>query len=247
MITESAEQELQRIHKEYSRRKREIPADFYAWNRPVNQFFHCQTYRACLEALVQQRLFPLQGKRVADFGCGVGTWLLEFAQWGANLVDLYGIDLDPVRISQAQQRLPASNLETGDAGFPSWPAAYFDLVTQFTMFTSILDVSVRKNVAAAMLRVLKPTGVILWYDFRFNNPSNRNVRGIQAVEIQSLFPNCSIQFSTVTLAPPLARRVVPTSWILALLLEKLPFLRTHYLAVIQKHVTPSKNQSEQKV
>jgi hypothetical protein len=85
-----------------------------------------------------------------------------------------------------------------------------------------------------MVRVLKPGGVVLWYDFRFNNPRNLEVRGIEAAEIRSLFPECSVDLKKVTLAPPLARRVVPISWTSAELLEKLPFLRTHYLGVIRK-------------
>ena len=82
--------------------------------------------------------------------------------------------------------------------------------------------------------MLKPGGVVLWYDFRFNNPRNLEVRGIEAAEIRSLFPECSVDLKKVTLAPPLARRVVPISWTSAELLEKLPFLRTHYLGVIRK-------------
>jgi hypothetical protein len=85
-----------------------------------------------------------------------------------------------------------------------------------------------------MLRVVKPDGLILWFDFRVNNPRNRNVRAIDPAEIHSLFPNCDIRLRSVTLAPPLARAVVPISWIAAGLLEKVPFLRTHYLGIIHK-------------
>ena len=51
----------------------------------------------------------------------------------------------------------------------------FDFVFQSTVFTSILDSEVRKEVAGEMLRVLKPGGVILWYDFHVNNPRNPDV------------------------------------------------------------------------
>jgi hypothetical protein len=85
-----------------------------------------------------------------------------------------------------------------------------------------------------MMRVLKPSGAILWFDFRVNNPRNPGVRGVRAREIASLFPDCSIRLKSVTLAPPLARVIVPRSWIAACMLEKIPFLRTHYLGVIRK-------------
>jgi hypothetical protein len=38
----------------------------------------------------------------------------------------------------------------------------------------------------------------------------------------------------VTLAPPLARRLVPLTWIGALALEGLRFLNTHYIGVFRK-------------
>jgi len=88
-----------------------------------------------------------------------------------------------------------------------------------------------------MRRVLEPGGVILWYDFRYDNPRNPHVRGIGAREIRSLFPGCTVRLRRVTLAPPIARRLVPFSWTVAYLVEKLPLLRTHYLGVIYKSST----------
>jgi len=226
--------EINRIRAEQVRRALETPPGFYGWNHPVNQFFHCQVYRGCIAALGRANRFPLDGCSVADVGCGTGTWLLEFAQWGADPSRLAGIDLDESRISQAHRRLPGADFHAGDAKRLPWPNSSFDLVSQFTLFTSILETSVKVRIAAEMVRVAKPGGLILWYDFRFNNPRNPNVRGIEAGEIRSLFPGCSVRLERVTLAPPLARRVVPVSYILALLLEQVPFMRTHYLGVIRK-------------
>jgi hypothetical protein len=73
-----------------------------------------------------------------------------------------------------------------------------------------------------------------WNDFRVDNPRNRNVAGIRASEIRALFPGCTVDLHSVTLAPPLARAIVPLSWAGALMLESLPFLRTHYLGIIRK-------------
>ena len=223
--------EIARIRAEYERRRREIPADFYAWSRDVNFFYHSQTARAAIRALRQAGRFPLSGCKVLDAGCGSGSWLLEFAQWGADR--LHGLDLDPGRLDIAARFLPGADLRCGDARTLPWPDESFDLVSQFTMFTSMLDADVKRSVAQDMLRVLKRDGVILWYDFRVNNPANRNVRGIEAAEIRSLFPGCDVTLTRTTLAPPLARRIVPVTWIGALMLERIPWLRTHYVAVIR--------------
>ena len=82
--------------------------------------------------------------------------------------------------------------------------------------------------------MLKPAGIIVWYDFLFDNPRNANVQGVGSKEIRRLFPGCLIHLRRITLAPPLARRIVPISWSIARLLEQLRMLNTHYLGVIQK-------------
>ena len=50
---------------------------------------------------------------------------------------------------------------------------------QSTCFTSILDQEMKKSIAREVLRVLKDEGIILWYDFRYNNPKNPDVKGIE--------------------------------------------------------------------
>jgi hypothetical protein len=47
-----------------------------------------------------------------------------------------------------------------------------------------------------------------------------------------LFPGCAIDARKVTLAPPIARAVASRSWVLAEMLGSLPFLRTHWAALI---------------
>lgn len=227
--------EILRIRAEYERRRKEIPADFYSLGRPTNLFFDTQLVRDCITALKQEGVFPLESRSVADIGCGSGRWLLEFAKWDAT--DLHGIELDEARLERARARLSSTaDLRVGDARFLPWAPNSFDLVSQFTLFSSILSPPVKQQVAAEMLRVLKPGGLILWFDLRINNPRNPNVRGIPSGEIRSLFPRCGVRLQRVTLAPPIARLVVPISWVAAGILERIPFLRTHYLAVIRKTV-----------
>ena len=87
-----------------------------------------------------------------------------------------------------------------------------------------------------MMRVVKPEGFILWYDYHVNNPWNNDVRGVKRNEINRLFPSCRIELQRITLIPPLARLLVPYSYFACYLLEKLPPLCTHYLGVIRKPV-----------
>lgn len=228
-----ADREAARILAEYERRERDIGREFYALTKPANLFIRHGQQRALLWALRTAGALPLEHKRILEVGCGRGQWLTVFEDFGARRENLAGIDLDPQRIGEARHRYPGADLQTGDATRLPWHAWMFDIVFQSTMFSSILDHAVRKLVADEMRRVLKPQGIAIWYDLRFDNPSNRNVRGISPRELRDLFPGCSVTVQPVTLATPLARRLVPRSWLLAAALERLGLLNTHLIGLIR--------------
>ena len=226
-----------RISIEYDRRAREIPDDFYSLGKPANLLMHTQTIRNCISALRRGSLFPLNGLRIADIGCGVGTWLLEFLQWGADSEYIAGIDLMPARLERARRRLPQADLHVGSASELPWPDASFDLVSQMLVFENMFDPALKRTVAKEMLRVLKPDGAILWFDLRVDNPRNPEVKGLRKKEIWSLFPGCAVDLIPTLLAPPLSRIIAGRSWVLGEALHALPFLCTHYAGLIRKATT----------
>jgi len=179
---------------------------------------------------------PLEASKVLEIGCGSGHWLRAFLQWGALPGNVFGIDLLSERIEQARRLCPRGvHLECGNAMALPFPAAFFDLVLQSTVFTSILDVRMRQGVAAEMLRVLKPGGLIVWYDFYVNNPKNPDVRAVGESEICQLFPGTHVELRRVTLAPPIGRLVGRYSRLLYMLLSSVKILSTHYLCLIKKN------------
>jgi ubiquinone/menaquinone biosynthesis C-methylase UbiE len=168
-----------------------------------------------------------------EIGCGSGGVLQEVLTFGATPERLWGCDLLSKRAGQARQVLPEKvSLTCADGQSLPYPAHNFDLLLQYTVFSSILDQSIKANLAAEMLRVTKPGGMILWYDF-WLNPTNPQTRGVRPAEIRRLFPGCRFTFERITLAPPIARRLVPVSWGLCLFLESLKIFNTHYLAAIR--------------
>lgn len=230
----SHDAEIARIQKEYERRVREIPADYYALHRSVNLFFRHTEERALFAGLLRHGMLPLAGKRVLEVGCGYGKWFDTFARLGASLGDVAGLDLDADNLARARAGYPACELVVGDAAKLPWPDHSFDLVLQSTVFTSILDAEVKRAVARDMARVLAPHGVIVWYDFLVDNPWNPNVRGVKPKEIAALFPGFRMSLDRVTLWPMLARRLVPISWTLSTVVQALRFLNTHGLAVLKR-------------
>jgi SAM-dependent methyltransferase len=238
-------EELQRIRSEYERRERDVPADLYAVSRLDALFARQQRQRHMIRAFVREGLWPLSTRAILDLGCGEGNHLIDLLSWGASRSKLAGIDLLDTRVAQARQRLgscrsdPQSgiDLRSGDASHLPWGDGVFDIVHQNTVFTSILDAGMKREVAREAVRVLKPGGVLLWYDFMMDNPLNLHVKGIRRGEIHALFPGCAITLRRTTLAPPLARRLVRVSWIGSLMLERASIFNTHYLGTVRKPVS----------
>jgi ubiquinone/menaquinone biosynthesis C-methylase UbiE len=226
--------ERERIRLEYQRRSEEIAPDLYAPWQPAEIFFKAGRKRVAAAMLKEALVFPRTGDRCLEVGCGVGGWFPDLISWGVRESDLHGVDLNVLRIGRANEILPAADLRVGDASRLPWDTGSFRLVISSTLFTSILDREVRSLIANEIVRVLAPSGALLWYDFAVNNPKNPHVRGISRSEIRELFPQLAGRIRSVTLAPPLARLIVPRSWAVATALESIPFLRTHLLAVLTK-------------
>jgi len=224
--------EERRIRAIYAQRRND---DRYAWTTPAYVFTMQGVERRLLATLSHNGITSLEAMRILEIGCGTGYWLREFVKWGAQSQNVVGMDLLAAGVDEARGTCAQGvNLFCGSGAALPLPTASFDLVAQFTVFTSILEPALKRRVAFEMLRVVKPTGLILWYDFFFDNPKNSNVRGIAGREIQQLFPGCSVNLRRVTLAPPLTRRLASRSWLACSLLEAIPLLRTHFLGVIRK-------------
>lgn len=176
--------------------------------------------------------------RVVEVGCGAGGNLLELLRLGFLPAHLQGVELLPERLALARERLPpALALHGGDACALALPAGSQDIVYVSTVFSSLLDDAFQQRLAETMWRWLKPGGAVLWYDFRVDNPANRDVRGVPLRRVQELFPQGRIAARRVTLAPPIARRVVRLHPTLYAVFNALPLLRTHVLAWVSKPPT----------
>lgn len=159
-----------RIREEYKRRASEIPQDYYSSRHPGNQFIYNQRKAELIKILKRKYPWPLKNQKVLEIGCGRGDWLLDFQLWGIKGKNIFGIDLDSARLQEARARVPQAELKLGNASSLPWPSGTFDIILQSTVFTSILDVGLKEEIALEMQRVLKPSGIILWYDFFVNNP-----------------------------------------------------------------------------
>ncbi|HOX57011.1 MAG TPA: class I SAM-dependent methyltransferase [Candidatus Paceibacterota bacterium] len=184
--------------------------------------------------LQQAGLLPLGDRRILDIGCGTGEQLAVFANWGARPQNLFGVDLMPERVRAAQLKFPQITFQLANAEALPFRDGSFNIVAALTVFTSILDQQMRGNICREIERILVPGGGVLWYDFRINNPLNQHVRGVSRKQIQRLFPDFRMTLKTISLLPPLARRLGLLTDRLYAPLRSLPFLRTHLLGLLIK-------------
>jgi len=224
--------DLQRLRSEYERRSNDAAGnDLYSHQNPGQLYAIQQRQRAVLRCFRKNGFHAFEYARILELGCGTGGVLLEMLSTGAALGRLHGTDLIFDRVTAAHGRVASLQLTCADGQALPYPANSFDLSMQFTVFSSILAQDIRVNMARELLRVTRPGGMILWYDF-WINPFNPQTRGIRPGEIRNLFPECRIDFERITLAPPLARRLAKFSWGLCLFLESLKIFNTHFLAAI---------------
>lgn len=224
--------EITRIRQEYaSRTERLKGSDLYSLFSVAQLFTIQQRQRNLVKYLRKHGLYPLSDRAILEVGCGQGRVLLEHLSLDASPRLLHGSDLLFDRLQHARQTLPNLPLTNADAQNLPYASGSFDLVMQLTVFSSILDENVREKLAREMARVVKPGGVILSYDF-WINPVNPQTQGITPAEIKRLFPGCRYEFHRITLAPPIARRLVPISWGMCMFLESLGTFNTHYLTMI---------------
>lgn len=169
--------------------------------------------------------------KILEVGCGGGFWLREFIRWGARPENLTGIDISEERIALARELCPQNlTLLCGDAARLEFADGTFDLVLPPIVFSSSLEVATRHQVASEMVRVLKPDGLILWYDFHAHDPWNPNGRVVKKKEIHDLFPGCRVELQKIPLGAPLSRVVANPS----MLMSKMAWWRTNYLGAIKR-------------
>jgi ubiquinone/menaquinone biosynthesis C-methylase UbiE len=232
METRSEVKRLQEVYREYA--VRGFGQSKWSPANKGNQAVQNECQQKLCELLEQAGFFPLEDRRILDVGCGAGYRLATFEDWGARRENLFGIDLIPERIRAARKNYPQLTFELVNAEALPFADDAFDLVTVFTVFTSILDRRMAANVCREIVRVLASGGGVIWYDFRMNNPLNRHVRGISRKQIQNLFPGFKLNLKTISLLPPLARLLGPLTKLLYLPLGAIPFLRSHYLGILRK-------------
>ncbi len=216
--------ELDKIAERYDRRNSAQIHSKYPLFSPFQHFSRNEREFWFSKLITTQ--FPDPTKiSMLEIGAGGGDHIGYFRRLGIAEQNIWANELLPDRAVALQNWLPSEQIIVGDARQIS-PKLQVDIVFQATVFSSILDAEFKKTLAEKMWSLVKPGGLLLWYDFTFDNPWNPDVKGVSWSEARSLFPQAEKTFKVrTTLLPPLGRRVGRLYNFL-----NFPFLRTHIVA-----------------
>ena len=131
---------LDEIKAAYVRRDSAGPSAIYRFTNPA-YLFHFQDLEWQVMSELRRTGFDLARCSVLEVGTGIGHILHRLKTYGAQRA--VGIDLLESRIQEARRIHPTLEFVVGDAAQMPFADEAFDLVTQFTCFSSITNPSVR--------------------------------------------------------------------------------------------------------
>ena len=164
--------------------------------------------------------------RFLEIGAGHGFNVHYFLEKGVKEENCTLIEPDSDRFESLKKTLPKAVIEEARFG-DSRVEGGFDVILISLVLSSILDHEIQEQVLSRALTMLEPQGHLIIYEFRYDNPKNKNVKGVSPNLIKRVLKGGhKFQQWSVSLAPPIGRRVgkayKPINYLF-------PFLRTHFI------------------
>lgn len=179
--------EIERIQRHYQNRDASLSlSGFWSLANPVAVHLMQERERIALRGLHQSDL-RLAEADLLDVGCGLGREFGTYLRWGAMPQRMVGVDVSEHRVELAKAQTCARIELTSGTDLP-FPTGSFDLVVQNVVFSSIVDDATRQALAREMLRVLRPTGWLLWYDAACSGNRDAHFRDVPKATVEALFP-----------------------------------------------------------
>jgi ubiquinone/menaquinone biosynthesis C-methylase UbiE len=173
-----------------------------------------------------------EGGRVLDVGCGEGELAVPIAERVGN-AEYVGMDLREDAIELARQLAPKAEFHVGVADSMPFEDDSFDVAVCRNVFSSMTSAQMEVASADEIGRVLRPGGWLVWCDIRYPNPSNPAVHPLGEARLGDLFPGWTRELRTMTVLPPIARRLGRFTDALYPLLHAIPPLRSHLVGRLQ--------------
>jgi len=200
----------------------------WAWSRFTAEF------APQIDLALRRAAVDLGRARILDLGCGSGRVLRWLMGRGIPSARLLGADLIMPRLAQARRLAPAIGLAMADGVCLPCRDGAFDVALALTTLSSMPSEPMRRGAAAELLRVVRPGGAVICYEFSHKNPLNRYTVAVGAAALRALFPGAEVACRRVTLHPMVLRALFGLGPRVLAALERIDALRSHVLAVITR-------------
>jgi SAM-dependent methyltransferase len=198
-------------------------------DNPGNAAMRAERARMAIAMLTARGVWPLDRMSTLEIGCGAGQVIRDLRTEGAATDGVVGVELIEERLT-----IHDAPVVVGNGAARPVADRSFSVVLMFTVFSSILEALVRAQVAAEIDRVLRPGGTVLVYDFRFADPRNKHTVGMSRRRLSALFPGYGSESRTLSVLPPLARRLGRLTSRVYPVLASVPAIRTHIMIAFTK-------------
>jgi SAM-dependent methyltransferase len=222
----NAADQLERIYGRYQRSRRRRRA--WAADNPGNLAIRAEL----LELFHSEVGDRLVAGQLLDIGCGAGWLLVELARSGVAQERLHGVELIESRIAATRRALPRADVRRADARRLTYESGAFDVVTMFTLLSSLPDATSVQAALAEGRRVLAPGGALLVYEPRRPNPINRATRSVTSLDLDAALGS-GWRERPLTVVPALSRRLGLFTERVYPRLARFPPLLTHRLCVFR--------------
>lgn len=198
------EKDISSIRKIFNDKFLDVSDKRYLKSRPSVFLFDLEKRDALLKILSKNFGFKFIEKKFLEVGCGTGD----------NLITLMGLSVPPEHISgvelsfsinEAERRLPSCvDLRVGNF-CELCLAEKFDVIMFYTVLSSVLNRDFRFELLRHAYSHLNENGILVVYDFVYDNPRNKNVRRVSLKELGGFFPERKWFFSSYYFVPMVSK------------------------------------------
>jgi len=126
----------------------------------------------------------LDGKRILDFGCGVGRHTGLLKGLSGNKGEVFGTDINKWAVEKARNDNPTCETSLLEGQKTSYRSKFFDIIFAWTVLQHIPDQEIEDTIRE-FDRILKYNGKILIYENTTNKKSNNHIwfRSVQTYSL----------------------------------------------------------------
>lgn len=150
----------------------------YSYREALFKYYlTCERERIYFKKISEHFRDKISNIKFLEIGAGYGYNLYFFARSGIPWSNIWANELLDNRLEILEKSFPSIGIIPGDA-LEIKEKPKYDLILISTVLTSVLDQDLRNSISEKAYSLLDNGGMIIIYDFIYNNPENQDVRKI---------------------------------------------------------------------